>query len=429
MRAATLALACTFAALPLAAQTWGPWAPATREAPVELRLAAPTAGEEARQELRWELVNRSDLFHFEFVFAFARPDTPGLPATPGSLLRLAPGQVLSGRIALPWNPERGVNAFVAGLCALPSATATPTCLRPGAPALPPGREAEAAWERYREQLEKARQGDPEGLAGVAEVLAKGIGSFLPRDPAAAVVFHTRAADGGRVNSMLELADAYDHGTWIPADPEAATRWYARAAEQDELFAIHTMIERSHAGLGMARNPPETLRWVRKGLTAGDLEAVVWLGRLRQAGLPIAQVEWTEAKARLDQAEETPELQTYVRAMLLEEGLEGPADPVKATEGFVAAADGGNNDALLKVAQRLLEGQHGLRKDPVLASALLDLMAEDLVPRTALALRDRVAQELPPAQRARAEALVRTFRQRMDKAQAFGLKAHLAKARS
>ena len=425
------ALASLLALSPLAAQTWGSWEPASREAPLEIRLAAPTSAEAARPEVRWELANRSGLFHLEFVFAFARPDTPGIPATPGQLLRLAPGQVLSGSTGLPWNPERGMNPFVAAFCWLPSATAGPTCQRPGAPALPQDREAQAARERYLEHLERARREDPEGLAAIAEDLLKGLGAFLPRDPEAAVRFHTRAAERGRVASMLELAQAFGHGTWVPANPGLGTRWYARAAEQGDGMALEAMMERSYHGVGMDRSLPETLRWTRKALAAGDFEAVAWLGRLRQAGQPISQVEWTEAKARLTEAvEEGASDQAYARALLLDEGLDGVRDPVKATATFVALADEGHPDALLKVAERLAEGQFGLPRDPALAWTVLALMEPFALDRPSLgaALRTRLGEGLPAAQRERAEAQAAAFRTRMDRTQAFGLKARLAKAR-
>lgn len=419
-------LAPLVALAPLAAQTWGDWRPASRQAPVELRIAAQGWSGSGPQRVKWELANRSPLFHLEFVFGFAHPEATEALATPGQLVTLGPGQTLQGSTELSWEVGRGVYSLVLSPCFLPSAGATATCFRPGRTPRPEGSDAEAAWDRYREHLARAVQEEPEALAVIAGTLARGIGAFLPRDPEAAVRFHARAALRGRTASRLALAEAYDQGTWIAPDPAAATRWYREAAEQGETVAVDAMILRSYRGIGMARSLPDTLTWVRKALAAGDIEAVPWLARLRKEGVPLSQVEWAEAKARLDGAGDTPALRTYLQAVLLDEGLDGPREERKATATFVALAEEGLDYALVKVAERLAEGQHGLPKDPTLAWTLLSLTPEDLERQMGTALRARLTQILTSDQRTRAEALAATFRARMDKTEVYGLKAHLAK---
>lgn len=428
MRTATSTLVCSLAFAPLGAQTWGDWRTASQQAPVEIRIAAQGWNGSGPRRVKWELANRSALFHLEFVFGFAHPDAREVMASPGQLLTLSPGQTLQGSTELSWDLGPGVFSLVLSPCFLPSSEATPTCLRTGRTPRPEGREAEAAWDRYREHLDRAVREEPESLAVIAETLARGIGAFLPRDSVAAVRFHTRAALRGRTASFLALAEAYDRGTWIEPNPEAATRWYRLAAGQGEGAAVDAMILRSYRGIGMARALPDTLTWVRKALATGDIEAVPWLARLRKEGVPLSQVEWSEAKARLDGADDTPALRTYLQAELLDEGLDGPRDERAATATFVALADEGFHYALVKVAQRLEEGQHGLPKDPALAWTLLALIPDGLYLDGASALKAQLLQRLPSDQRTRAETLAETFRARMDKTERFGLKAHLAKPR-
>ncbi len=425
MRAATLFLALT---LPASAQTWSSWSTASRQAPVEFRIAAQGAEGSGPRRVKWELANRSALFHLEFVFGFAHPEATEVMATPGQLLTLGPGKTLQGSTELSWDMGPRVYVLVLSPCFLPSSEATPTCVRTGRTLRPEGREAEAAWDRYRQHLDRAVQEEPESLAVIAETLARGIGAFLPRDPGAAVRFHTRAALRGRTASFLALAEAYDQGTWIEPNAEAATRWYRLAAGQGEGVAVDAMILRSYRGIGMARSLPDTLTWVRKALATGDIEAVPWLARLRKAGVPLAQVEWAEAKARLDGADDTPALRTFLQAVILDEGLDGPREERKATATFVALADAGLDYALVKVAERLVEGQHGLPRDPALAWTLLTLIPDGLTLEGVPALRAQLIQLLPSDQRTRAEALAGAFRARMDKTEVFGLKAHLAKAK-
>jgi len=422
-----LPLAALLAILPLAAQSWSAWGEAGNGTPLQYRIANEGPDGSGGHRLRWELVNRSDLFHLDVLFAFSRPDQPGVPALAPRQLRLAPGQVVSGLSTLPLDPDRGLLSFVAAPCFLPTAAAAPTCRRPGD--APPPSEMEAEWERYQADLRRAVAGNPEGLAGVARVLAQGLGAFLPRDPEAAVRFYARAGEAGHLDAMKELAQAFHEGTWIPADPKAATRWYARAAAQGDAESIRAMIPRARRGIGMEPSATETLTWVRRAVALDDPDAVVWLARLHQEGLPISGTEWSAALARLSApSEEGGELQkAHCLAVLQEEGLGVPRDEARALAQFITLADQGLDDALIRLAGRVAEGRGGLARNPALAWTLLQLVGEFSRPEeTCTALAARLEAQLPAAQRARAEAQAVPLRKRAEKTGTFGLKPLLAK---
>ena len=89
--------------------------------------------------------------------------------------------------------------------------------------------AEENTESVRWYRAAAEQGHKEGLAGLADMYAKGEG--VETDLAEARSLYEKAADAGQDRAARVLADAYDKGGLdVEPDPSKAAYWQSRAAE-------------------------------------------------------------------------------------------------------------------------------------------------------------------------------------------------------
>ena len=76
-------------------------------------------------------------------------------------------------------------------------------------------------------LPLAESGDPEAQTYVGEIFERGV-EGVP-DPAAAVMWYTRAAEQGYGPAQLNLGSLYDRGAGVKEDAKKAREWYRRAA--------------------------------------------------------------------------------------------------------------------------------------------------------------------------------------------------------
>src|SRR4030095_10768033 len=76
-------------------------------------------------------------------------------------------------------------------------------------------------------LPLAESGDPEAQTYVGEIFERGV-EGVP-DPAAAVMWYTRAAEQGYGPAQLNLGSLYDRGVGVKEDAKKAREWYRRAA--------------------------------------------------------------------------------------------------------------------------------------------------------------------------------------------------------
>lgn len=91
--------------------------------------------------------------------------------------------------------------------------------------------AEENTEAVRWYRAAADQGHKEGLAGLADMYAKGEG--VDKDPGEARSLYEKAADAGHDRAARVLANAYEKGGLdVEPDTSKAAYWQSRAAELD-----------------------------------------------------------------------------------------------------------------------------------------------------------------------------------------------------
>jgi len=108
----------------------------------------------------------------------------------------------------------------------------------------------------------AEQGDAGGMAGLAEMYAKGEG--VERDPAHARQLFEQAAEAGHVKSMTVLAAAWENGGMgLSADESRAGEWLLRAAREGDIRSMERVAEAYASGaLGMTVDRTQADYWNR-----------------------------------------------------------------------------------------------------------------------------------------------------------------------
>jgi len=111
----------------------------------------------------------------------------------------------------------------------------------------------------------AAQGDPEGLAGLANLQLTGRG--LAKDEKAAFVHFSKAADAGHAPSVEVVASAWLKGQMgcnAAAEPAAAVAAWRRAAAGGHLPSVEALQLAYQQGRhGLAADPAETARWQQR----------------------------------------------------------------------------------------------------------------------------------------------------------------------
>jgi localization factor PodJL len=118
------------------------------------------------------------------------------------------------------------------------------------------------------------------------------GAGMPRDLKQAAFWYERAALGGNIRAMHNLATLLVSGTAGKPDYPAALRWYGEAAEagfRDSQFNMGLLLAR---GIGSKPDLPRAFQWFSLAAAQGDAEAVrkrdEVAGRLSAADLKAAR---------------------------------------------------------------------------------------------------------------------------------------------
>jgi localization factor PodJL len=103
---------------------------------------------------------------------------------------------------------------------------------------------------------------------------------LKKDPAAARRWTERAAEGGEVKAMHNLALDYFEGVGGPADQPLAAQWFRRAADQGLTDSQYNLGRLYEEGFGVAQNPAEAYKWYLVAGRAGDAESLAGAARMK-----------------------------------------------------------------------------------------------------------------------------------------------------
>lgn len=94
---------------------------------------------------------------------------------------------------------------------------------------------------------------------------------------------TRAAEGGFVTAMLDLATLHDDNQRLPRNLAVANRWFERAAEAGSVDAQVAIATAHFLGRGTPRDPARAAHWYREAAKGGDVGAQYLIASMYEAG--------------------------------------------------------------------------------------------------------------------------------------------------
>ncbi|MBT8768153.1 alginate biosynthesis TPR repeat lipoprotein AlgK [Metapseudomonas boanensis] len=151
---------------------------------------------------------------------------------------------------------------------------------------------------------------------------------------------------------------------------------------------------------------QMLAYLEKGRAAALPRAELLLGRLYYEGKLVPQ-DPRKAEQHLLKASATEPNAHYLLGQMYLRGYLGDVDPEKALEHLLIAARNGQINADFALGQMFAQGK-GIQPNPANAYVFSQLALPKNTPQ-ALELAQQVEQQLPPAERARAEQLLREER--------------------
>ncbi|MGW5959525.1 tetratricopeptide repeat protein [Methylorubrum thiocyanatum] len=140
----------------------------------------------------------------------------------------------------------------------------------------------------------AAKGDPQALYNLGVACAEG--RAMPADPARAIDYYRRAAEGGSVLAAFNLGQAYRKGQGVAADPTQAARWYEQAAKGGHYKAGNELGILYIEGRGVPRDPIEGMAWIYPATHASIMDSSAMANAIQAAGL-LDRAQIQEAQAR------------------------------------------------------------------------------------------------------------------------------------
>ena len=218
-----------------------------------------------------------------------------------------------------------------------------------------------AWDYVRGQMQKDREtvraGDvlvPGAIPGTITGGATGGVAVVVADESQISILE-RAAAGGDVEAMVELAGRYRSGNGVEQDAAAALRWLERAAEADDDGSMVALAKAYAAGDGVVADPAKAAGWFRKAAEAGNAEGraayaeCLWEGRgtarNREEAFRLAELA----------ADEGYPVAQRIAGLCHRDGIGTGRDPRKAAIWLRDAAQGDDAEAQFAWSQILARG--------------------------------------------------------------------------
>ncbi len=230
---------------------------------------------------------------------------------------------------------------------------------------PPPPELQAP--ELRELWKRARGGDAKARYDLGTRYADGEG--LPKDPALAVAWYSKAADQGYAAAQYSLGMSYRRGEGVPKDPAKALEWVRKAADQGYADAQYSLGMSYYFGFDVPEDPSKAAEWWRKAADQGYPAAQNSLGNMYAKGEGVPKnlakaLEWYRKAA--DQGDAGA---LFSLGVMYAKGEGVPKDLATAAKWFSKAADQGDAVTLFYLGAMYRDGEEGVPKDPAKAAEL------------------------------------------------------------
>ncbi|MFZ0336213.1 MAG: tetratricopeptide repeat protein [Candidatus Acidiferrales bacterium] len=165
------------------------------------------------------------------------------------------------------------------------------------------------------------------------------GDGVPQDPKTAFEWCKKSADQGNAEAETELGVMYRLGEGVAEDRQLAVQWYEKASRQGNAVAMFDLGGAYYNGDGVEIDDSVSYAWFVLAKEAGDPQAVPAVARA-ESELPAWRI--TVGYKRL--------------AQLCGDGKYAPENQVESASWWLKAAERGDQEAELGIADKLLHGQ-------------------------------------------------------------------------
>ncbi len=164
----------------------------------------------------------------------------------------------------------------------------------------------------------------------------------------AVALYRRAAAAGDLRAMVSLALLHETGDGVARDLDAAIRLFEQAAESGSPDAAINLAVALFEGRGTDRDVPRAIRLLEQASTAGSPIATFNLGVLTERG--VADIGTPALDLFLRAAREGEPAGYRAAAVVLDEGREVEADPIRAADLLLRAVASDDGRSMAELIQ-------------------------------------------------------------------------------
>lgn len=223
-----------------------------------------------------------------------------------------------------------------------------------------------------QQLQQLQQLTGGVAGGSASAVVAEPATSTSRDLPASLQPLKDRAEGGDIEAMVQLGDAYEKGLQgAPKNPQAALEWWQQAAEKGHATAMSYVAWCHRSGFGTRSDAVKALTWYRKAAEAGIVKAQACLAFMLEKGEGVtggpSDASTQEAVRWYNQAATGGDSVAQVNfGLMLEKGNKFvEKNLTEALRWFQAAAEQGNLNACINTGLAYEKGQ-GVEKDMTVA---------------------------------------------------------------
>ena len=151
------------------------------------------------------------------------------------------------------------------------------------------------------------------------------GRIQGSQPAAALYWFERAAQGGDVMAINMVGRCLDQGWGVAASPHLAAPWFRKAAERGSEWGMYNLATLLVLGSGVAEDRQEAFHWLQRAAGMGHAKSMNLLGGFYEDGWVVAR-SLTKAREQYEGAANGGDFrgQFNFARMLADEGATGEA---------------------------------------------------------------------------------------------------------
>lgn len=202
------------------------------------------------------------------------------------------------------------------------------------------------------------QGNISPQKNADQLLSEGRDAWTRQDYAQAFVCYQAAAEQNNPEAQNLLGNMWYNGNGCERDYQKALYWYEEAAKQNEKFALYNLGQMFLHGHGVESNLETVRTYWQKAMQSGNTYAKGWLWWLNDI---------TDTPQTFSLNEQ--EMLNLALQLNQEEYLEDGVEYLKIL------ADGGNQEAVLNLANQAYSGQYSMKADYPMAIKLFSQLAQ------------------------------------------------------